>query len=166
MGTLAKCSRKVHGRTAWTKRSVKPFENLVFLVRKYLSLVSNIEKKRSCPIKAKLTFAAKFWPHFAAPENVEICLDLVLKGMGLGYIDLWLVHWPYAAKPTSRAALLVAAGGPTKSDDEKGIADEDGKPVIDWEHTSARIAKAVGKWEFRERGLFLQSTDKECREAR
>ncbi|CZR57592.1 related to alcohol dehydrogenase [Phialocephala subalpina] len=95
--------------------------------------------------REEIFITSKFWPHFAAPENVELCLDLVLKGMGLDYIDLWLIHWPYAAKPTSRAALEVAVGGSTSTDDQMAIAKEGGTPVIDWEHTPARIAKAKGK---------------------
>lgn len=86
----------------------------------------------------------KFWPHFAAPENVELGLDLCLKGMGLEYVDLFLAHWPYAAKPISREALEKAKGGPSRSAEEKGQLMEDGKPVKDWEHTSANIAEQAG----------------------
>lgn len=88
---------------------------------------------------------SKFWPHFAAPENVELCLDIILEKMGLDYIDLYLAHWPYASKPISKEALTNAKAGPESTSEEKGMLIKDGKPVIDWEHTSANIAKQAGK---------------------
>lgn len=96
--------------------------------------------------RSEIFITSKFWPHFAAPENVELCLDIVLKQMGLEYVDLWLAHWPYAAVPISREALMSAKGGPGTSPEERGIkSQEDGKPVIDWEHTSANLARLEGK---------------------
>lgn len=94
--------------------------------------------------RSEIFVTSKFWPHFAAPENVELCLDIVLKQMGLEYVDLWLAHWPYAVVPISREALLNAKTGPGTSSAQRGIQEEDGKPVIDWEHTSANIAKIKG----------------------
>lgn len=95
--------------------------------------------------RSEIFVTSKFWPHFAAPENVELCLDIVLKQMGLEYVDLWLAHWPYAAVPISREALLNAKAGPGTSSVQRGIKEDGGKPVIDWEHTSANIAKIKGK---------------------
>lgn len=88
---------------------------------------------------------SKFWPHFADPENVELCLDIILKQMDLDYIDLYLAHWPYAAKPISREALINAKIGPKTSHEERGLMMKDGKPVVDWEHTSTNIAKQAGR---------------------
>jgi diketogulonate reductase-like aldo/keto reductase len=87
---------------------------------------------------------SKFWPHFADPANVELCLDLILKQMGLDYIDLYLAHWPYAATPISKEALKDAKAGPETSSEERGVLEKDDKPVIDWEHTSTNIAKQAG----------------------
>jgi diketogulonate reductase-like aldo/keto reductase len=42
--------------------------------------------------REEIFITSKFWPHFAAPENVEICLDICLKEMGLDYVDLWLAR--------------------------------------------------------------------------
>lgn len=89
---------------------------------------------------------SKFWPHFADPENVELGLDIILKQMGLDYIDLYLAHWPYAAKPISRGALVNAKTGSGSSPEEKGQLIKDGKPVIDWEHTSTNIARQAGAY--------------------
>ena len=66
--------------------------------------------------------------------------------MGLDYIDLYLAHWPYASKPVSKDGLKTAKAGPKFSPEEKGWLFQDGKPVIDWEHTSTNIAKQVGKY--------------------
>lgn len=65
--------------------------------------------------------------------------------MGLDYIDQWLAHWPYALKPTSREALEKAVGGITRSNEQKAMLCEDGKPIIDWAHCSTRLAKLNGK---------------------
>lgn len=89
---------------------------------------------------------SKFWPHFAAPENVELCLDKILKGTGLDYLDLLLAHWPIAFKPLSRSQLEkgeATGDGPAAQGMEPG---SDGKGnVIDWEHTSTPIAKQAGQ---------------------
>lgn len=93
--------------------------------------------------REEIFVTTKFWPHFAAPENVEICLDLCLKEMELDYVDLWLAHWPHAVKPISKDALLKAKSG--GNDAELGILKENGKPVVDWVHTSSNIAKRCGQ---------------------
>ena len=87
---------------------------------------------------------SKFWPHFAHPDNVELCLDVVLKGMGLEYLDLWLAHWPFADRPISREALENAKGGPGRSPEEQGMLMEGDSFVKDWEHCSENIAKQQG----------------------
>ena len=72
---------------------------------------------------------SKFWPQFAAPENIETCLDLCLKGMGLQYVDLFLAHWPIAIQATPN----IANAKPSATNADRAIAtDADGKVVIDW----------------------------------
>ena len=104
--------------------------------------------------RSEIFVTTKFWPHFAAPENVELCLDQCLKNMGLDYVDLFLAHWPVAFKPISRQSLENAKTGPGLSKSEKGMLVEPGtdRAVIDWEHTSSNIATQAGKaWEFARR---------------
>ncbi|CAD7083079.1 unnamed protein product [Hermetia illucens] len=38
----------------------------------------------------------KLWCHFHDPERVEKACRLSLKNFGLDYIDMYLMHWPYA----------------------------------------------------------------------
>lgn len=85
----------------------------------------------------------KFWPHFGHPDNVELCLDKILKNMGLDYVDLYLAHWPCVWKAPSRQALEKAFSGPDVSDEDRGVLKDD-KPVVDWEHTASNIAKQKG----------------------
>lgn len=104
--------------------------------------------------RSELFITSKFWPHFGAPENVELCLDKILENMGLDYIDLLLVHWPVAFKPISREALQKAVAGPKASNADRGImappgtdGDED-DVVVDWEHTSTNLATRAGRAQF------------------
>lgn len=94
--------------------------------------------------RSEIFVTTKFWPHFAAPQHVETCLDQCLRNMGLEYIDLFLAHWPFAFKPISDDALQNAKA--TESNEESGVYQDPhtGKRVIDWEHTSANIAHEAG----------------------
>jgi len=95
--------------------------------------------------REELFITSKFWPHFGAPDNVEICLDHCLKEMDLDYVDLWLAHWPFAFKAISREALLNATVSPEASHEDGGMLEVNGKPIIDWQYTSTNIAKRCGK---------------------
>lgn len=97
--------------------------------------------------RSELFITTKFWGHFAAPENVEMCLDQCLRKMGLDYVDLLLVHWPVALKPASKEALENAITGPDASNADKGMMVQPGSddPIVDWEHTSSDLAKQAGK---------------------
>lgn len=67
----------------------------------------------------------KFWPHFSAPENVGVCLDLVLEGMGLEYVDLYLAHWPVATV-ADKARVRGARTGPDVGPEELGVVVDEG----------------------------------------
>ncbi|KAK8034526.1 NADP-dependent oxidoreductase domain-containing protein [Apiospora rasikravindrae] len=55
---------------------------------------------------------------YHAPDDVELNLDISLKNLGLDYVDLFIMHFPYAYKRTS---------------DFGTERDEGGRPVIDVE---------------------------------
>lgn len=94
--------------------------------------------------RSEIFITTKFWPEFGAPENVEKCLDICLKNMGLEYVDLYLAHWPLAFKALPNIATAHAS--PSATNDDRGIAaDDDGKPIIDWAHTSESMARENGQ---------------------
>ena len=72
--------------------------------------------KESGMPREEIFVTSKFWMNFGHPDNVELCLDKVLKGMELEYVDLWLVHEPFVMKRISRESLEKAAVGPTLED--------------------------------------------------
>ena len=81
------------------------------------------------------------WPHFGHPDNVELCLDKILKNMGLDYIDLFLAHWPCVRKPASREALEKATSSHDATPTTRGLLQTDqGKPAIDWEHCTTTVS--------------------------
>lgn len=88
---------------------------------------------------------SKFWPQFAAPENVEKCLDICLENMGLDYMDLFLAHWPVAFQARSHIATAKAFPGATNEDRAIATNDGDDKPVVDWAHTTESMAAAQGE---------------------
>lgn len=84
---------------------------------------------------------SKFWPQFAAPENVSTCLDIVLESMGLEYIDLFLSHFPGAFKPAPCADLRYATnifGATAKK--QLCATDEHGNYIPDLEHCPKSVA--------------------------
>lgn len=93
----------------------------------------------------ELFISSKIWPNFYHPDAVELACDKILTGMGLDYIDCLLLHWPNAFKPISVAFLEHASAAGAASMAQKGMElTKDGNVVIDWEHTSAPIARAAG----------------------
>ncbi|TPX22118.1 hypothetical protein DIZ76_013983 [Coccidioides immitis] len=59
---------------------------------------------------------------FHAPEDVEVGMNMSLKNLGLGYVDLYLMHFPYAY---------------TKGENYSTVRKPDGKPVVDIELSRA-----------------------------
>ncbi|KAK4549878.1 hypothetical protein LTR36_005179 [Oleoguttula mirabilis] len=101
--------------------------------------------KESGVPREEIFVTSKFWCHFGHPDNVELCLDKILKNMGLDYIDLYLAHWPCVWKPQSREALEKARAGPGTDDESQGqISTADDKPAVDWEHSTSNVAKGKG----------------------
>lgn len=98
--------------------------------------------------RSELFISTKFPAQFAAPENVELCLDLSLKALGLDYVDLYVAQCAHAIRPISREALEKAVAH-TSSSAERGILTfsrdgYDGHTMTDWEHTSGYLAKLAG----------------------
>lgn len=94
--------------------------------------------------RSELFITSKFWPHFGAPENVEVCLDLCLRNIGIDYLDLFLAHWPVVLE--ARSNISTAKAFPDATDAEKAIATSAaGKAMVDWTHTSESIAVMNGR---------------------
>ena len=100
--------------------------------------------------RSEVFITSKIWMNFIAPENVELGVDKILRGMGVDYLDLLLSHWPCAMMPTSRKGLEHAGfegPGDVATSDQTGILhDEDGSWVVDWEHTSENLCRLGGEY--------------------
>lgn len=136
----------------WIAPGCTAYDNAHIRIFQHATNICQVDKEVGTAIResgiprSEIFVTSKFWPHFAAPENVELCLDQVLENMGLDYVDLFLAHWPCALKPISREALAKAVTGPEASDADRGMMnDSDGKVVVDWEHTSGNLAKLEGE---------------------
>ncbi|KDE07723.1 alcohol dehydrogenase (NADP+) [Microbotryum lychnidis-dioicae p1A1 Lamole] len=46
--------------------------------------------------RSDLFITSKLWNSFHSPERVEKALDETLHNLGVGYLDLYLMHWPVA----------------------------------------------------------------------
>ena len=92
----------------------------------------------------EIFLTSKFWPQFGAPENVEVCLDLCLKNMGLDYIDLFLAHWPIVLKARSNIIDAKASWNATYAEKAIATSADDQQAVVDWSHTCESIAAAKG----------------------
>lgn len=128
------------------------FHRLCFLSKSRLSC-SKVDQEVGAAIResgiprSEIFVTTKFWPHFAHPDTIELCLDKCLKEMGLEYVDLFLAHWPLAMKATSRAGLEKARAGQDVPLEQQGMQKdpETGKEVVDLEYSSRNFGEAVGK---------------------
>lgn len=93
--------------------------------------------------RADIFVTSKFWPQFAAPENVGKCLDLVLENMGLDYVDLFLAHFPLALRPSGDVIKAKNWTGATLKD--QMCDSKDGVTYIaDPEHCPGPVAALNG----------------------
>ncbi|KAI1089159.1 Aldo/keto reductase [Rostrohypoxylon terebratum] len=63
----------------------------------------------------------KVWPHLMEPEDVKWSLENSLQNFGLDYVDLFLLHWPFAAE--SDANHLPKLGPDGKYIIKKGLTE-------------------------------------------
>ena len=67
--------------------------------------------------------------------------------MGLDYIDLFLVHWPFVFQATGNIDTAKAYSGAPSSEKAIATTTVDGKelPAIDWAHCTSDFAAANGR---------------------
>lgn len=53
----------------------------------------------------------KVWQHLHAPEDVEWSINDSLKKLGLEYVDLFLIHWPFAAEKNEDRSVKIGPDG-------------------------------------------------------
>ncbi|KFY40441.1 hypothetical protein V495_05426 [Pseudogymnoascus sp. VKM F-4514 (FW-929)] len=58
-----------------------------------------------------LFICTKVWQHLHAPEDVEWSINDSLKKLGLDYVDLYLIHWPFAAEKNEDRTVKLGPDG-------------------------------------------------------
>jgi len=53
--------------------------------------------------REEIYVTSKLWNDKHKPENVEVELKKILKNLGLEYLDLYLIHWPFATSEDPNA---------------------------------------------------------------
>ena len=51
--------------------------------------------RKSGVARKEIFLTSKLWNNKHAPEDVEPALDSTLKDLGVEYLDLYLMHWPW-----------------------------------------------------------------------
>ncbi|OKL58806.1 hypothetical protein UA08_05739 [Talaromyces atroroseus] len=71
--------------------------------------VGNRIKNSGVP-REDIFITSKLWNTAHSPEDVEPALDQTLKDLGVGYLDLYLMHWPVAFKSGGKLFPLNSEG--------------------------------------------------------
>lgn len=67
---------------------------------------------RNCGIpRAELTIITKFWGFYH--HDPAEALRISLEAMEIGYLDIFLMHWPWAQTPLPEARMLLKHESPT-----------------------------------------------------
>jgi alcohol dehydrogenase (NADP+) len=67
-----------------------------------------------------LYITSKLWNHRHRPEHVRACLDERLRLLRVGYLDLFLMHWPIAFQPDTYRVQRTATD-PWHHDEDDGV---------------------------------------------
>ena len=66
--------------------------------------------------RANLFITSKLWNTYHRPDMVEPALRKTLSNLGLEYLDLYLVHWPFALKEGDELFPVDGSGKAAFSD--------------------------------------------------
>jgi diketogulonate reductase-like aldo/keto reductase len=108
---------------------------------------------RTCGVpRERLFVTTKVWNEDVRAGRVEAALDDSLKALGLGYVDLYLVHWPIRGRIAAawKAMEALHASGRARA---VGVSNHM-EPHLDELLASARVVPAVNQVEFHP---YLQS---------
>lgn len=94
-----------------------------------------------------LFVTSKLWNTHHRAEHVEIGLDHTLKNLGLDYLDLYLIHWPFGFEHVDETTIFPGSGIGTPN--WKITMDESADYVETWKslekiHQSTNKLKSIG----------------------
>ena len=61
--------------------------------------------------REELFVATKVWQHLHAPQDVRWSINDSLKKLQLEYVDLFLIHWPFAAEKNDDNTVKIGPDG-------------------------------------------------------
>ncbi|KAF9740133.1 Glycerol 2-dehydrogenase (NADP(+)) [Paraphaeosphaeria minitans] len=61
--------------------------------------------------RSDLFICTKVWPHLMEPEDIKWSFDNSLQKLRMDYIDLFLLHWPFAVEPNEDRMPKIGADG-------------------------------------------------------
>lgn len=86
--------------------------------------------------RQKLFIASKLWCTYFKPDDVSAACEHSLKKLSLDYLDLYLVHWPFALQ---RENGLISKKGPGN----KYLVDDSIKLIDTWRAMEVKMALYV-----------------------